>query len=60
MTKYALINEQSIVVDILEVSDKHTLDGYILPEYQCALININTISTPSLGQVWNSYENKFE
>lgn len=60
MTKYALINEESIVIDLLEVNDINTLDGYILPAHQCALINITDSEAPSLGKVWNPYENKFE
>jgi hypothetical protein len=60
MIKYALINKESIVIDILEVIDRDTLDGYVLPEYECALIYINDMQTPSIGQVWNAYENKFE
>jgi len=60
MTKYALINEQSEVIDLLEVENIHTLDGYILPEHQCSLINITDSEAPSLGKVWNPYENKFE
>jgi hypothetical protein len=59
MIKYALIDEESKVIDLLEVLDRDTLDGYVLPEHQCALIYINNMETPSIGQVWNSYENKF-
>jgi hypothetical protein len=59
MIKYALINEEYVVIDLLEVMDRDTLDGYVLPEHQCALIYINNMETPSIGQVWNSYENKF-
>jgi hypothetical protein len=60
MTKYALLNEEGIVIDLLEVENIETLDGYVLPEHQCALININNISTPSLGQIYNFEINKFE
>jgi hypothetical protein len=60
MTKYALVNEEGIVRDLLEVEDIHTLDGYVLPEYQCALINITNTSAPLLGQVYNFETNKFE
>lgn len=60
MTKYALINEQSIVIDLLEVENIDTLDGYELPEHQCALIYINNMEAPSIGQTWNPYTNKFE
>lgn len=61
MTKYALINEQNEVIDLLEVENIHTLDGYILPQHQCALIRINDLEIqPVLGQVWKDELNKFE
>ena len=61
MTKYALINEQNEVIDLLQVENIHTLDGYILPEHQCALIKINDFEIePVLGQKWIPETNKFE
>ncbi len=60
MTKYALINEESIVIDLLEVENIDSLDGYVLPEHQCALINITNTETPLVGQVYNHELNKFE
>ncbi len=60
MIKYALINEENIVIDLLEVMDIDTLDGYQLPEHQCALVNITNSEAPSLGQIWNAFENKFQ
>ena len=59
MKKYALIDEERIVIDLLEVENIDTLDGYVLPEHECALIYINDMETPLIGQMWNSYENKF-
>lgn len=60
MTKYALINEEAIVIDLLEVENIENLDGYVLPEHQCGLINITNISAPLLGQVYNSEINQFQ
>jgi hypothetical protein len=60
MTKYALINEKNIVIDLLEVENIDTLDGYVLPEHECALIYINDMEIVKLGEVWNPYTNKFE
>ena len=60
MIKYALINEEGIVIDLLEVEDINTLDGYQLPEHQCALINITNTEAPLLGQVYNFETNQFQ
>ena len=60
MIKYALIDEESKVIDLLEVLDRDTLDGYVLPEHQCALINITNTETPLIGQLYNHLEDKFE
>jgi hypothetical protein len=60
MRKYALINEESIVIDLLEVENIDTLDGYVLPEHQCALINITNTEAALLGQVYNSETNQFQ
>jgi hypothetical protein len=60
MTKYALINEERIVIDLLQVENIETLDGYILPEHQCALVNITNTEAPLLGQIYNHELNKFE
>jgi hypothetical protein len=60
MIKYALIDEENKVIDLLEVENIYTLDGYILPEHQCALINVTDISAPLIGQLYNNLENKFE
>ena len=60
MTKYALINEEGIVIDLLEVENIETLDGYVLPEYACGLINITNAKAPLLGQIYNHNTNQFE
>jgi hypothetical protein len=60
MTKYALINEERIVIDLLQVENIETLDGYVLPEHQCALVNITNTEAPLLGQIYNHELNKFE
>jgi hypothetical protein len=60
MRKYALINEESVVMDLLEVENIETLDGYVLPEHQCALINITHTEAPLLGQIYNHNTNQFE
>jgi hypothetical protein len=60
MTKYALIDEESIVIDLLEVENIDSLDGYVLPDHQCGLINITNTEAPLLGQVYNHELNKFE
>ena len=59
MIKYALINEEYVVIDLLEVMDRDTLDGYVLPEHQCALINITLREAPALGSVWDAQLDKF-
>lgn len=59
MIKYALINEEGIAIDLLEVENIETLDGYVLPEHQCALINITNTQAPLLGQVYNFETNQF-
>lgn len=60
MTKYALIDEENKVIDLIEVENIETLDGYVLPPHQCALINITNIEAPLVGQVYNHLENKFQ
>ena len=42
MYKYAVCNSENLCVDIIEVSDIDTLDGYQLPEGQCSLIISNS------------------
>lgn len=59
MTKYALINEEGVVIDLLQVENIETLDGYVLPEHQCGLINITNIDAPLLGQIYSAETNKF-
>lgn len=60
MTKYALINEEGTVIDLLQVENIETLDGYVLPEHQCGLINITNTQAPLLGNVYNFETNQFQ
>jgi hypothetical protein len=59
MYKYAVVNFENLVIDIITVSDMHTLDGYQLPEGQCALIDIRE-RLALIGQTYNHELDKFE
>ncbi len=60
MYKYAVVDDLiGKVIDIITVSDIHTLDGYRLPDGPCSLILIND-RIALIGQTYNYSENKFE
>lgn len=60
MYKYAVVEEFGSVIDIITVSDMHTLDGYNLPDGPCSLIILNEREEPTIGQTYNASVDKFE
>lgn len=60
MYKYAVVEEFGSVIEIITVSDMHTLDGYNLPDGPCSLILLNDRIEPNVGQTYNPIEDKFE
>jgi hypothetical protein len=60
MYKYAVVEQFGSVIDIITVSDMHTLDGYNLPDGPCSLIILNERETPIIGQKYNYSLDKFE
>ena len=61
MTTYAVINWESICVDIIEVANTDTLDGYELPEGPCGLVpSYNWANDAFIGAHFNSDTNTFE
>lgn len=60
MYKYAVVEEFGSVIDIITVSDMHTLDGYNLPDGPCSLIILNERDEPIIGQEYNPLLDKFE
>jgi hypothetical protein len=59
MYKYAVVDYRSIVIDVITISDMNTLDGYQLPEGECALIDIRE-RLAIIGQTYNHELDKFE
>lgn len=59
MYKYAVVEEFGSVIDIITVSDMHTLDGYNLPSGPCSLIILNEREEPIIGQTYNYELDKF-
>jgi hypothetical protein len=61
MKKYAVVNWEYICVDIIEVSNIDTLDGYELPEGPCILVPSGVWSNEAqIGLHFNSETNSFQ
>lgn len=61
MYKYAILNSDNVIIDIIEVTDKDTLDNYQLPDGPCiAYPTWKTEQELSAGMVWNPITDIFE
>ena len=61
MITYAVINWENKCVDIIEVSNIDTLDGYQLPEGQCILFpSKNWVNQAEVGLYFDGLTNSFQ
>ena len=61
MFKYAVLDSEALCIDIIEVLDRDTLDGYQLPVGECALIySLNWGNEAQIGLHFNYETNQFE
>ena len=61
MYRYAVINWENKCVDIIDVEDIHTLDGYELPEGPCALVATdNWENEAGVGLYFDGLTNTFQ
>ena len=61
MFKYAVLNSDNLCIDIIEVSNRDTFDGYELPQEQCSLIiSTQWENEAQIGLHFNPFTNLFE
>lgn len=61
MIRYAVINWENKCIDIINVENIDTLDGYELPEGECALIaSKNWANEAQIGLYFDGLTNTFQ